>query len=294
MVDHGMLDHCMVDHRAGGRHSWWLRVGRRTLRSLLWIGVPWLGATTLGMNPSTPADYVMNLWPSPVEPSLVAAKDGVRRLVVLQHGLWRSAASLAKLERALVAHGYEVLNTSYASTAGTIEEHAELLRSEIEARLAQQDPRPLALSLVGHSMGGLVIRWYLQQPAARRADRVVFLGTPQHGAILCDLRRDWWLFRVLMGDRAAPQLSPGSEFLKKLRLPTYPFGTIAGGYGDGQGRHSQIPGDDDGTVAVAETELPLSRDFVVLPIGHTRLGFHDQVIVRVLRFLKQGSFGLQR
>lgn len=254
------------------------------------MGVPWLGSVLLGMNPSTPVDYVMNLGPAPFEPALVAAKDGVRRLVVLQHGLWRSAASLAKLERALVAHGYEVLNRSYASTGGTIEEHAELLRSELAARLAQPDTRPLSLSFVGHSMGGLVIRWYLQQPSALRADCVVFLGTPQTGAFLCDLRRGTWLFRLLMGDRAATQLSGSSEFHQRLLAPTYPFGTIAGGYGDGQGRHTQIPGDDDGTVAVAETMLPGSADSIVLPIGHTRLGFHDQVIVRVLRFLKHRSF----
>ena len=265
----------------------WLR---RSVRCGLWVAMPWLAAVVLGMNPSTPIDYVMNVWPAPFEAGLVVPPDGARHLVVLQHGLWRSAGAMWKLERALRAHGYEVLNFSYPSTACMIEEHAEHLRAELEERLAPPDPRPLHLHFVGHSLGGLVIRAYLRQPFARPADDVVFLGTPQRGAILCDLRRQYWVFRVLMRDRAAPQLSPSSAFVRDLPVPSFRFATIAGGSGDDAGRNPQIPGDDDGTVAVAETVIPGCADCLVMPIGHTRLSFHDDVIVQVLSYLRTGKF----
>lgn len=261
------------------------RTLRRLGRLVAWFAIPWAAAVAFGMNPSTPVDLVMNAWPVPFDATLVAPRDGARHLVVLQHGLWRSAAAMGRLERVLLAHGYEVLNTSYPSTACRIEEHAALLRSNLEARLARADSRPLRLHFVGHSMGGLVIRAYLARPDARTPASVVFLGTPQKGAMLSDLRRAWWPFRVLMGERAASQLSPSHAFPHSLPPSSWPFATIAGGLGDAEGRNASIPGDDDGTVAVAETELAGASASLLLPIGHTRLSFSDAVLVPVLRFL---------
>ena len=262
----------------------WLRCGAAL------AGVYLLPVSFGWMNPSTPVDYAMNCATFAHDPNLEAARDGRQRLVVLQHGLWRSAGSLWKLERALRDHGYEVLNVSYPSTAATIEVHAQRLQDTLEAALAGRDLARLELSFVGHSMGGLVIRQYLQQQGARPAACVVFLGTPQHGASLCDLRREWWLFQLFMGDQAAVQLSPSHPFWQQLRPPSCPFGLVIGGVGTADGRHGQIPGDDDGTVGVAEARLPGATDEIVLPLQHTFLSFRDAAITQVLAFLRARRF----
>lgn len=232
-----------------------------------------------------PFDVLTNLGGVPELPELRAPADGKVRVVVLQHGLWRTAASLGRLERTLRAHGYEVLNPGYPSTNASLEEHAERLAAALAARLAEGPVDSFAF--VGHSMGGLVIQEYL-----RRADAVVpwacvYLGTPHRGALLADLRKHWFLFRWAMGDRAANQLSPGDPFHRQPIPCAACSGTIVGSLGEG---NPSIPGDDDGTVAVDEATFAGAAASVTLPLGHTRLTFAEAALEAVLHYLCRGTF----
>jgi pimeloyl-ACP methyl ester carboxylesterase len=267
------------------------RLVRRLLRGTVVGCVVYLTPVLSGcMNLSTPVDYVMNLGTFSHDPALKAKADGTRRLVVLRHGLWRSAGSMWKLERALKDHGYEVLNSSYPSTSGHIEDHAAMLRAELDAALATSDGRPLELFFVGHSMGGLQIRYHLSTPGARRPDACVFIATPHRGAALTDKRKDWLLFRWFLGTEAALQLSPSHPFYQSLRPLTCDAGVIYGSRGDSEGHNEDIPGDDDGTVGIEEAQLPEANDKVRLALGHTSLSFADSSIRQVLHYLKHRRF----
>ncbi len=269
-----------------------LSLRRRALRRWLpaTVGAYVLLVVTGCCNPSTPVDWVMNLPPTAEYDDLHAAEDEPT-LVILQHGIWRSSSALWRLERSLENHGYEVLNSSYPSTRKTIEEHAALLEKRIEARLAGREDNLPRLCFVGHSMGGLVIRSYLQRPDARRADTCVFLGTPHRGASLADAKKESWWFPLVMGDQAALQLSPSDPFYATLGpVPCANIGTIIGGQGDDEGLSRKIAGDDDGTVGVAEAHLPEETGSVLLKTGHTRLSFTSEPIRMVLRFLKFRAF----
>ncbi len=252
-----------------------------TLALLLGAGC----AVLAGWPVAWPFDVVLNLGTAPLQQELRAPSDGAVRVVVLQHGLFRTSASLARLERTLVAHGYEVLNPGYASTNDTLEAHAERLAAAVAARRASG--RVDAFAFVGHSMGGLVIQQYLRQPGAVEPWACVYLGTPHRGAVLCDLRKHWFLFRLAMGTTGALQLSPGDP-LHRSPIP-WPerSGTVVGDLGAG---NASIPGDDDGTVAVGEATFAGAKAVLRLPLGHTRLSFDDLAIGAVLQFLQRGTF----
>lgn len=280
----------------------WVAIRRWSARGSWSLVVVYLVLVLGGlMNPSTPVDYAMNLGSFPHRDDLMAPDDGVRHVVVLQHGIWRSAGSLWKLERALRDHGYEVINESYPSTTARIEEHAEDLvgtlleelfppPGEGDGEVLPSGTEPTLLYFVGHSMGGLVLQSYLQHPLAFAPVASVFLATPHRGAVLTDLRRDGFLFKLLMGHHSALQLSPGHAFnLRDISIPGA-VGTIVGGSGDAEGYNEDIPGDDDGTVAVAEAHLAGEDDSITLRLGHTRISFADQSIHQVLYFLKYRRF----
>jgi len=233
---------------------------------------------------SWPFDAVVNVGFAPSCDDLRAPADGRRRVVVLQHGMWRTAASLGRLERTLRAHGYEVWNQSYPSTAGTIQQFAQRLHDLVERIHAQPVDE---LCFVGHSMGGLVIEEYLRRADARPVTRCVYLAVPHRGAILADLRKHWFLYRLVMGTGAALQLSPGEPLYERPVPFPERSGTIVGDLGAG---NASIPGDDDGTVGVDEARLPGAADCVVLPLGHTRITMAPSVCVQVLHFLRQGAF----
>ena len=262
----------------------------RTLLVALLVAAGSFGiATALGMNPSTPTDLLLNLGGVERDAALDAELPGT--LVVLQHGLWRSAASLGRLERTLRAQGYEVFNESYPSTSGTIEEHARALDAALRAELASRATPPARIAFVGHSLGGLVIRAYLALPGAVEPYAVVFIGTPQRGATLAAARRDLWFFDLLMGRHAARQLAPDDPFFATLQpLRVERVGVLFGAKGDGEGWNPDVPGDDDGTVGVAEVRCESATDTIGLRIGHTRISFARASIRQVLAFLRHGRF----
>ena len=276
----------MSEARSNSRNGW-----RRALRVPLALLLCYLVSAGVGcMNPSVPFDIAINL-PSIGHDESLEVDPTKPTLVVLQHGIWRSAYSLWRLERALRDHGYEVLNPSYPSTQGMIEEHAQSLGKSLEGYLAEREGPAPRLCFIGHSMGGLVIRSYLAQEGAREADLCLFIATPQRGASLVDERKDGLMFKLFMGSKSALQLSPGSGFYTSLaRLTCQEIGVILGSKGDAGGWNEDIPGDDDGTVAVSEAQLPEQTDLCALPLGHTRISCSAEAIEQALHFLGKGEF----
>lgn len=259
---------------------------RRLAGSLLGAFVAYGGALALGMPAALPFDVVVNLGAFAHREDLAAPQDGKRRLVVLVHGLWRSPWSLWRLERALRDHGYEALAPGYPSTDGTLQQHAARVRQQLDD-WQRQHGRADAIAFVGHSMGGLVVQELLRQPEATEPFACVYLATPHRGAVLSDLRQNWWLFRLVMGTGAAFQLSPGDPFHDQP-IPCLPVsGALVGDRGP---CNPSIPGNDDGTVGVTEAALAGACDQIVLDSGHTRITIADAAVAQVLAFLRHGRF----
>lgn len=238
-------------------------------------------------------DYAINLGTFSHDPSL-KARPGKQRLVVLRHGLFRTSTAFWKLDRALRDHGYLTFNNSYDSTTGTIEEHAAQLHRELTKLLDQRKLQDLPdldqIYFLGHSMGGLQIRHYLTLEGALKPTACLFLGTPHQGSALLAKRRDWWLFKVLMGEEGALQMEIGHPFFDGLGELPCDFGVLYGGFGDGVGTNDDVPGDDDGTVSVDEAQLPGAIDSIRLPLGHLWLTIDDTAIRQVLFFLRHRRF----
>lgn len=218
-----------------------------------------------------------------------------KRVVIVTHGLFGTRLFLHELERYLAQSGkFEVLTWGYASTRGSIEEHAEALAGMVRGLEGVEE-----ISFVAHSMGGLVIRRYLAQGEPGRLPdprirRLVMLGTPNQGAALARL----WSSRGVVGEmfelvagRAGEQLADRWEATAgRLAVPPCQFGILAGGRGDGVGWHQGIPGDDDGMVGVEETRLEGAAEHLVVPVTHRALLRDPQVMECTLRFLEHGSF----
>ncbi len=189
-----------------------------------------------------------------------------------------------------------VLRVSYPSTRAGLDKHAQAL-ARILANLEGVDQ----IDLVAHSLGNLVIRRYLAQTsggdapgADARIRRIVMLTPPNQGSyrgLLWD-QSAWFggLYHVVVGKPGVEVASGWKATERRLATPECEFGILAGGRGDGQGWHEQVPGDDDGTVAVSETLLAGARDFLVVPVRHTF--FSDDPLVQeyVQHFLDRGCF----
>ncbi len=154
------------------------------------------------------------------------------------------------------------------------------------------------INFVAHSMGNLVVRYYLGSEMAaqkgadkqQRAGRLVMLAPPNNGAELAKKFKDNPVFKLVFATGGQQFTKDWEQLQQKLVTPSCPFGIIAGGSVDGDGRNPLLKGDDDMVVTVQETRLPGARDFVVVPAMHTFIMDDATVEQYTLRFLQHGYF----
>jgi pimeloyl-ACP methyl ester carboxylesterase len=138
--------------------------------------------------------------------------------LVLVHGWGLNRGCWWLVRRRLLRDGWGPIYTfDYWSFTADIERAAARLREFLETKV--EDARGQPLTLIGHSLGGLVIRYYLRRYRAAAVRRIVTLGTPHLGT----------LFLPLPGP-VRQRLSPDSTLLKQLnaadRVP-HQFDVIA-------------------------------------------------------------------
>lgn len=209
--------------------------------------------------------------------------------VVLLHGLARTHRSMKTMAAALEKAGYCAVNADYPSRKYTVE---HLAMQVIPQALRQWATRCETIHFVTHSMGGILLRYYLSQRPIDRLGRVVMLSPPNHGSEAVDALRDYRLYRWFNGP-AGRQLGTGADGLGAgLGGVQYPLGVITGNV------HAffdawlsrLIPGEDDGKVSVQSAKLEGMSDFLVLPYSHAFIMQKQAVITQTLNFLQKGSF----
>ncbi|OAM87460.1 hypothetical protein OH491_20570 [Termitidicoccus mucosus] len=224
--------------------------------------------------------------PGPSKPESGSVAD----CVVLLHGVGMSAAIMSRLERHLMHAGYRVANISYPSRTMPIEQIAgEFLPAQLREHRAADARR---LHFVTHSMGGLVLRLFLADPALRPANlgRVVMLGPPNHGSAAADTAWKNAFLRNLAGVNIA-RLGTGPEAVTRCLGPAdFDVGVIAGDAKINPFFARELGAPNDGAVTLESARLEGMHDFIVMGHSHTVMLWRGAVIRQVLAYLRDGRF----
>ena len=217
-------------------------------------------------------------------------KSADRQCVVLLHGLARTSHSMEKMEQEILRQGFVTANIDYPSRTMKIEQLAELAVSAGVESCRSQNAH--VVHFVSHSLGGILVRYYLSQNELPELGKVVMLAPPNQGSLIADTFRNEQWFKWLTGP-AGQQLGTDKHGIPGLLSAVdYPTGVIAGNDHNPVDNWMAeiIPGEDDGKVAVESAKLDGMADFIVLPSSHITIMKDDAVIEQSIYFLQRGHF----
>jgi hypothetical protein len=151
-----------------------------------------------GPAPALPADGAAQL-PAEAKPP-----------VVLLHGFIDNRSVFVLLRRSLAQHGRQQIESlNYSPLTCDIRTAAELLGRHIEEICERTGAQ--RVDVVGHSLGGLIARYYVQRLGGdTRVRTLVTLGTPHSGTRVAPLANAHPIVR---------QMRPGSPVLEELTRP---------------------------------------------------------------------------
>ena len=210
-----------------------------------------------------------------------------REYVVLLHGLHRSSLSMKKLEKGLQQAGYRTININYPSTNKTISELVDFIHPKIEG-IKMYDPK--AIHFVGHSMGNLLIRGYINKYRPKRVGKVVMLAPPNQGSEIADHLQDKKFYQWIFGPSLQELGTDQQKISMLLGEINYPVGIIAGDRSINPLFSKYLEKPHDGTVSYKRTSLPEQTDQIILHVSHSLIMFNKQAIQQTIYFLKNNKF----
>lgn len=208
--------------------------------------------------------------------------------VIVLHGLGRTALSMTWLTRALQNAGYETINRSYKFRSGSIKDLAkDVVGSRIDEARESGAER---VHFVTHSLGGILLRQYIENHPTPNPSRAVMIAPPNQGSELVNHFRDLpplhWFCGPAFGELSVDKDSIPNQ-LGAVELET---GVIAGDKNLFPGFGKHFDGPSDGIVAVERTKVAGMNDWTIVPHGHTFIMNAKDTIQQALYFLEHGRF----
>ncbi|WP_434764012.1 alpha/beta fold hydrolase [Vibrio fortis] len=209
-------------------------------------------------------------------------------LVVIIHGLTRSGRSMSELNQRLLDAGYQTCVLDYSSVGVSINE----LITDTDKQIHQCTEEAKVVHLVGHSLGGLLIRYHLQADDALeqqgRLGRVVMIGTPNRGSEVADhysekFWSDWF------GEVPKSLTTNEAGIAQNLNEPNYPVGVIAGTKTYRWTREN-FDKANDGLVSVDSAKISTMDAYWEVNLPHHQLRSDPKVIQQIVHYLKTGEF----
>lgn len=223
--------------------------------------------------------------------SRLKAYHGQKRAVFLYHDYFQGRPAFERFERLLDSPLFDLFPIAggYQPYSQDLRISAEYERRVIDQVLAATDIEEI--SLVGHSQGGIVARYLLQELAAPKVKRCVFLATPHRGTYSGYIGYPHRLATLALSalpafpnvsGESALQLLPGSSFLDRLNSLDLPAGveyTSIYNYLDPlliPARYGRMP-------------YPQAHNILMMKIGHYHSLYDQQETEIVLRALVLGQ-----
>jgi hypothetical protein len=195
---------------------------------------------------------------------------------------------MTKLEQAFRERGYCVVNLTYPSRIHPIEELSQLA---IDSALGKCDFKSKThVHFVTHSLGGILVRYYLETTKLHNLGRVVMIAPPNKGSQVVDNLGKFPGFKAINGPAGAQLGTDPQSIPSQLGAVTYPVGVIAGTRSVNLILSRYLPGENDGRVTTDNTKVEGMADYIEVAASHPFIIQNTIVIRQAINFIRTGVF----
>ena len=187
--------------------------------------------------------------------------------------------------------GFCVVNVDYPSRKYPVEQLAEYVGRRIHQSCTDENKK---VHFVTHSLGGIVLRYYLKENQLPNLGRVVMLSPPNQGSELVDIFRGNVLFKIAGGPAGAQLGTEPTSVPNMLGAVDFEVGIITGNGSLNPIFSRLIPGADDGRVSVERSRVEGMADLMIVPRHHSFIMNSSEVIEQASYFLENGHFRKER
>ena len=207
-------------------------------------------------------------------------------LVVLVHGFCRGGKDMLFWRDNLADVFPNIVIADMPAKYSSFEQCLASLSSTVKQA---QPEKYRAVYLAGHSMGGLLLREYLQQSKLPNARKLVCAGTPHYGSRLADIA----LLMPFAGFIWPPLKALKSSARKVVTTPDIPgleIGAIVGN------NNAHWPGKlflsdaADGLVETFSAHAPDAQNVVYTNVPHDPMQYDIKIVNWIKEFFLTGSF----
>ncbi len=203
------------------------------------------------------------------------------------HGFLRSSSSLKKMAKTFQKQDYETHLWDYPSSSQTIEEHSQLLVTELQKCVQHHKGEPI--HFVTHSLGGIILRAALNHPDCpeeAKIGRAVLLAPPNQGSSFARFLNRFKLIRKILGNKSGQQLLTTDTFDYLGQFPEkLDVLIISGAFG----YNPIIKEKNDGKVGVSETIIKTPHKRITVSCGHSWIMCSSKVIKYSLDFVSKND-----
>lgn len=212
-----------------------------------------------------------------------------RDYVIILHGLNRTSWSMSKIANTLSDQGYSVINLSYPSRKYNIDTLAMSFLDKIVNTYCINKNKKI--HFVTHSLGGIILRRYLQKKPILNIGRTVMITPPNHGTKIVDfLKKTPFFIKWILG-KAGKQLGKKNSILSKLpKKANFELAVIAATKSYNPFSGIIFKAKNDGTISVNDTKLLGMKEFIEVDTTHCTAPRNDEVIKHTVSFIHYGYF----
>jgi len=195
---------------------------------------------------------------------------------------------MKKLEKYLQVADYDVLNINYRSTSANIKTLALQIVQEIKETVDLSIASKV--HFVTHSMGGIILRYIVQESLLPVTGNVVMLAPPNQGAVVIDKVASWRWLKHIVGPACLELGTHNQSTPNQLKNFNAPLGVIAGTNSLNPIWSLITPKPSDSTVMVESTKLLEMLDHLEVPFIHSFIMKKKTVLKQIEYFLRTKAF----